>query len=187
MLDNSHSQSEPENSASFSKAQNDDLSFQFAPSMDHMLCVLRQNKLNWFSFVEELKDIIQRYTPDTLNQILTGFSVYLSTSDVTSDEEKLIKESRQAFMETERQQCIDEVDDDIVYSDDETNSINPDEWLSITGLDSAAAKEMIVKQRKIYKRKVRTRAIKAKTEARLLKKRLPKRVSTILTKYPNIG
>ena len=46
---------------------------------------------------------------------------------------------------------------------------------------------MIIKQRKIYKRKKKRRAVKAATNARLLQLHMPSRVFDILSKYPNIG
>lgn len=120
-----------------------------------------------------------------MNQLLADFAFYLTTSYVTVEGEKLIEESRQAYLETERRYAAEESDD--IGSDDESDIINPEDWLSITGLDSEAAKEMIVKQRKVYKRKIQARAARAATEARLLQRKLPNRVSNILLKYPNIG
>lgn len=179
-----HSGSVDPDTMNKSKATDDCMTF--APSFDHMVLILQENELNWFAFVIELKNVIAGYSPESFNQLLIDFAFYLSSSDVTVEEEKLIEESRQAYLETERRQYHTEESADIV-SDDESDVVNPDDWLSVTGLDTEAAKEMIVKQRKIYKRKKRTRAVKAVTESRLLRKRLPNRVPNILLKYPNIG
>ena len=181
-----HVNSAPTDPDAINKNEEANQSIQFAPSLDHMLLILRENKLNWFAFVAELRNVIRGYTPEALNQLLADFAFYLSCSDVTVEEEKVIEESRQAYLETERIRYTAEESEDI-GSDEESDIINPDDWLSITGLDSEAAKEMIVKQRKIHKRKIQARASKAATEARLLQRKLPNRVSNILLKYPNIG
>ena len=54
-------------------------------------------------------------------------------------------------------------------------------------MDSNAAREMILKHKKIYRRKSHARAAKAMAEACLLRRKLPNRVSRILKKHPNIG
>ena len=71
-----------------------------------------------------------------------------------------MEQSRQAYLETERQANIHNTDKDIV-TDDESDNISPDDWLDISDIDSDAAKNMIVKQRKINKQKAREKAPKA--------------------------
>ena len=80
-----------------------------------------------------------------------------------------------------------EVSDQDINSSDESNSVNPDDWLDVTDLNSEAAKNMISMQRKIYRKKASLKAAKKIAVARLLKRKLPKRVSRVLKKYPNIG
>lgn len=159
---------------------------QLLPTLNHMLSILRRNKLNWFALVEELNVLARERSPESIDQLLTDFALFLSSSDATVEEKKLIEESRQAYLETERIRYNSEDSEDI-QSDSDSDVVNPDDWLNITELNSEAAKEMIIKQRKIYKRKKKRRAIKAATNARLLRRRLPSRVASILLKYPNIG
>jgi hypothetical protein len=46
---------------------------------------------------------------------------------------------------------------------------------------------MVIKQRSIHRRKAQRKFAKAVAKARLLKIKMPKRVSRILKRYPNIG
>ena len=132
-----------------------------------MLSILCRNKLNWFALVEELNVLARECSPESIDQLLTDFAIFLSSSDATVEEKKLIEESRQAYLETERIRFNSEDSEDI-QSDSDSDVVNPDDWLNITELNSEAAKKMIIKQRKIYKRKKKRRAIKAATNARLL-------------------
>ena len=83
-------------------------------------------------------------------------------------------------------QCCQSTDEDI-DSSDESDSVNPDDWLNITDLDSEATRKMVIKQRSIHRRKAQRKFAKAVAKARLLKRKMPKRVSRILKRYPNIG
>lgn len=67
---------------------------------------LRENNLNWFSFVEELKLLLRSYTMQVLHQALLDFVYYLSKSDLTVDEERLVEQSRQVFLEAERMKSV---------------------------------------------------------------------------------
>lgn len=160
-------------------------SMTFSPSCDHMLLILRGNHLNWFSFIEDLKTVTRGFTQESFNQLLIDFAFYISSSDVTEEEEKLIEESRQAFVATERQRIAQQPVESI-ESDDENDAVSPDDWLNVTSLDSKAAQEIILKHRKIYRRKSRARAAKVVAEARLLRRKLPNRVSKILKEHPSI-
>jgi len=126
-------------------------SITFSPSCDHMLLILRENRLNWFSFVEELKTVTRGFTQESFNKIiiLIDFAYYISSSDVTEEEEKLIEESRQAFLVTERQRIVQQPVE-FIESDDENDVVSPDDWLNVTSLESKAAQEIILKHRKIY-------------------------------------
>lgn len=54
----------------------------FYPSYEHLLLVLRENSLNWISFVEELKLTLPNIT-EALDQLLMDFVYFLSSSDLT--------------------------------------------------------------------------------------------------------
>ena len=74
-----------------------------APSHEHLLFILKKTNLNWFSFVEELKLLFRNYTVQVLHQTLLDFVYYLSNSSLSIDEERQVEQSRQAFLELERQ------------------------------------------------------------------------------------
>jgi hypothetical protein len=63
----------------------------------------------------------------------------------------------------------------------DSESDNPDDYIS----DDVIAK--IKKQQKLIKRRKKRFFTMKKTEQRLLKRKIPKAVSKILTKFPNIG
>ena len=70
------------------------------PNHEHLLLILRENRLNWISLVRELQELLKAYTEDVVNQALVYFVFWLSTgaNDVTTEEEKLIEQSRQAYL-----------------------------------------------------------------------------------------
>jgi len=152
------------------------------PSMEHLLYMLRANELNWFSFVEELRMLLKEMTPEALNVVLLDFAHYLSSSDIDRNEERLIEQSRQAFLERERQRVMNS-DDDIVS---DTESDNPDDWLEIDDISTKKANDMVVKQWKLKKARARVHAAKAVAKACLLKRRVTKKVSRIVKLSVNI-
>ena len=134
-------------------------SVQFLPTLDHFLWILRRNKLNWLAFVEELNILLAKeYSSESVIQLLTDFALFLSNSDLTVEEKKLIEESRQAYLEAERVRYNSED----IQSDSDSGAVNPNDWLNITisNLNSEAAKEMIIKQQKIYKQKRKKKLLK---------------------------
>lgn len=70
------------------------------PSHEHLLLILRENRLNWISLVGELEDLLHAYSEEVINQALMDFAYWLSVgpNDVTPEEEKLIEQSRQAYL-----------------------------------------------------------------------------------------
>ena len=75
----------------------------FTPSNEHLLLVLRENKLNWFSFALEVEMTFTNYTENVLDQKLLDFSHYLSESDLSPEEEQLVEQSRQAHLASRRE------------------------------------------------------------------------------------
>ncbi|CAB4038738.1 Hypothetical predicted protein [Paramuricea clavata] len=120
---------------------------------------------------------------DSWDQLLIDFAYYLSGCDIDVDEKQLIEQSKQAYLERERQCMMDESSD--IVSDSESD--NPDDWVGIDNIASKQAKEMVAKQWKRLKQRSRIKAAKAIVHAGLLKQNVTKKVSRILEKYPNIG
>ena len=68
----------------------------FLPSMNHLLLMLRENQLNCFAVVAELKFSFPNLSTETHNHILLDFGEFLSSSDLTEDKEKIAEQSQQA-------------------------------------------------------------------------------------------
>ena len=167
-----------------SKQKEDCMIVNPTPTMQHMLLMLRSNELNWFSFVEELRMLLQKFTTEALNEVLIDFAHYLSSSDINKNEERLIEQSRQAYLERERRRVMEEENSDI-ESDPESD--NPDDWVDIDDISSKQAKEMVAKHWKILKRRARIHAAKAIAQAGFLKRKITKRVARVIEKYSNIA
>ena len=75
------------------------------PSFDHLVFILRQNNLNLFSFVEEIKSTIRGLSPEAMSQLLIDFAHYLPVSDL-SNEEREVEHSRQSFLLYYREKCV---------------------------------------------------------------------------------
>ena len=116
-----------------SKQKEDCMIVNPTPTMQHMLLMLRSNELNWFSFVEELRMLLQEFTTEALNEVLLDFAHYLSSSDINKNEERLIEQSRQAYLE----RVMEEENSDI-ESDPESD--NPDDWVDIDDISSKPKK-----------------------------------------------
>ena len=86
-----------------------------AISSDRMLSILRDNGLNWFSFIEELKAIF-RCQSDALNQTLTSFVGFIPSSDVTEKDKLLIEQLCEAFLLKE-----DRESENVVVSESESD------------------------------------------------------------------
>lgn len=72
------------------------------PDMEHLLLIFRENSLNWFAFVGELKTLLQNYSEETVTYALTDFSDNLENMDLTDEEMSQVEISRQAYLECER-------------------------------------------------------------------------------------
>ena len=74
------------------------------PTNENLQILLREHRLNWFAFVMELKLTLREFSSDDLNEALEEFTQFLSSSDVSAEEKKLIEHSRHVFLFAERQQ-----------------------------------------------------------------------------------
>ena len=62
-----------------------------APCNGTLLSWLRENKLNWFSFYEEVSQYLKSYSSEVLSQVLLDFTDYLSNSDLSEQEGSLVE------------------------------------------------------------------------------------------------
>ena len=159
------------------------------PSFEHLMCILRQSKLNWFLFVENVATATRTLSADVRSQLLSNFAYFLSSSDLTEDEEKQVEESRQSFLLYQR----DRIENDrtvnmlqgTVCSDSESD--NPDEWIDVPDIRAEAGKKLIQKTRRSIRQKAKRRIATRIAEECLLKRRIPKRVGRVLRDFPDIG
>ena len=158
------------------------------PSFDHLVFILRQNNLNLFSFVEEIKSTIRGLSPEAMSQLLIDFAHYLPVSDLSNDEEREVEHSRQSFLLYYREKKIEEREIDMlegnVCSDSESD--NPDEWIDVD-LRTDAGKKLIQKERRRIRQKAKRQAAKSVAEECLLRRKIPKRVGRVLRVFPDIG
>ncbi len=153
------------------------------PSSEQLLCALRANNLNWLSFVEETKLRYRQLMEESFDLMLSRLSQLLDSNIVTRDEKALIEQSRNAFHATTRQaRARDEI-----VSDSESD--DPEDWIRLrqSTAESKEMQEKIRKQRNIFLKRRKRLIAKEVTQRCLLRRRLPKRVSKTLLKYPQIG
>ena len=153
-----------------------------APGNEHLVMILRESNHNWFSFVEELKMLLHMYTPEVLNQVLVDFAAFLPFSDLSDEEKRLVEQSRQAFLMTERRRVAKE-DDDVV-SDSESD--DSEDWVDVGEGLTEKMKSLVVNEKRKQKKRDR-RFLKLVAEKSVLKRRVPKRASKLLKQFLNLG
>ena len=159
-------------------------SLVFTPTQDHLALMLRESNLNWFVFVDELIVLLRQYNTSVIEQVLLDFAHNMSFMDFTEEEERLIEQSRQAYLTRSRQQALG-CQDNRVVTDSESD--NPEQWLSVKKLNSPEGIKMIKKQRRILRSQTKRGVAKAIANRCLLKRKIPRRVSSILKEFPSIG
>ena len=120
----------------------------FYPSFQHLLLVLRENSLNCFSFVEELKLTLSNITEEALDQLLMGFVYFLSSSDLTPEEDAVVEQSWQAYLAQRRQTERENAE---VTTDSESD--NPEDWVQLRQAKTMNKdmQDKVKKQRQIFK------------------------------------
>ena len=146
--------------------------------------MLRESNLNWFVFVDELMVLLRQYNNSVIEQVLLDFAHNMAFIDFTVEEERLIQQSRQAYLAQSRQQALGCQLNGVVT---DSKSDNPEQWLSVKKLNSPEGIEMIKKQRRILRTRTKRRVAKVIADKCLLKRKIPKRVSSVLKEFPNIA
>lgn len=139
------------------------------PGMEHLLLILREHKLNWFAFVVKLRTLLQNYSEETLVDALTDVSDNLENMDLTDEEKVKVEMSKQAYLNMRLKAMVSDCDSD-----------DPDSFLAEN------SNKQVKLQRQKIKRKAKSFLARTKAEQRLLKRRVPKAVSKVLNKFPNI-
>ena len=158
----------------------------YAPTKEHLLYLLRSNDLNWFAFTEEVR-ITFTMTEEALGQLFIDFAHFISFTGLTDDEQKLVEQSRQAYLMQQRQkERENELNELHIVTDSESD--NPEDWVRIQHAQNAEEIQLkLRKQKAIYSRLRKRLTAKEVVNRRLLKRHIPNRVSRTLKKYPNIG
>ena len=105
----------------------------FTPIHDHLVLMLRESNLNWFAFVDESMILLRQYDKSVIEQVLLDFAHNISFMDFTEGEERLIEQSRQAYLTQSQQEALGCQDNNVVT---DSESDNPDQWLSVKKLNS---------------------------------------------------
>ena len=120
----------------------------FTPTNDHLALMLRESNLNWFAFVDELMILLRQYNKSVIEQVLLDFAHNMSFMDFTEGEERSIEQSREAYLTQSQPQALGCQDNNVVT---DSESDNPDQWLSVKKVNSPEGIEMIKKQRRILR------------------------------------
>ena len=154
-----------------------------SPSHDHLLTILRANQLNWFAFVAEPEQLLQGYSIDVLEQALLDFSEFLPWSDLSNEEDRQVEQSRQAYLQTQREKINSNHGE--IYTDSESD--DPEAWVGVDDALSSEGQALIRKHRAIIRRKAKREISKEISSKRYLMRKVPKKVSRTVARFPNIG
>ena len=150
-----------------------------------LMDLLRACELNWFLFVEVLKQKLNSYTKAVIDQILLDFSGQLHLPKLNEREESIVEQSRQAYLLSERLRVNhSDVDDDAIMSETEESSAD---WGNIHDPLQTEARNIISQKVKQLKRNARRKAAQRIADARFLRRKSGKNVGKILKECPGIG
>ena len=152
-----------------------------------LMDLLQECQLNWFCFAEVLKQKLSQHQGEhLLDQVLLDFSGQLPYLNLSLHVEKLIEQSRQAYLTDQRLNNLN--DDDMIVSESEEEGIQEAQSLSaVTDIMQPAAKAALEKRVKAVRRKSRREFVRQMTERRLLKRKRSRKLGRVLRNYPDIG
>lgn len=150
-----------------------------------LMDILKSCELNWFSFVEVIKEKMKDYSKEAIDQLLLDFSGQLHLFNLDEREELIIEQSRQAFLLARR---LDEnncdADDEAVLSEAEEMEVD---WGNIHDPLQKEAQSAIIQKIRNLRLGAKRKAAKKIAEERFLRRRRGKNVSKILKECPDIG
>lgn len=150
------------------------------PTQSTLLLLLRESNFNWFCFVEEVKLLMRDCNNEVVDKVLVDFNRDFQFMELNNNEKERTEISKQAYLNSEKVGTINNTGLTDSESDD------PEDWLNLN-VKSEKGKEVLLKQRGIIKRLAKRQQAKLIAERCLLKRKMPKRVSLILKRFPNIG
>ena len=149
-----------------------------------LMDILKSCELNWFSFVEVIKEKMNDYSKEAIDQLLLNFRGQLDLFNLEEKEERIIEQSRQPFLLTQKFQ-EDKFDGDDEAALSKAEEVEVDRGHIHDPLQKGAQS---VIQQTIKKLRLNAKRQAAKiAEARFLSRRRGKNVSKILKECPDIG
>ena len=147
--------------------------------------ILKSCELNWFSFVEVIKEKMKDYSKEAIDQLLLDFSGQLHLFNLDEREELIIEQSRQAFLLARRlDENNSDADDEAVLSEAEEMEVD---WGNIHDPLQKEAQSAIIQKIRNLRLGAKRKAAKKIAEERFLRRRRGKNVSKILKECPDIG
>lgn len=136
-----------------------------------------------------LKQKLSRHQGEhILEQVLLDFSRQIPFLNLSLHDEKLIEQSRQAFLADQRLQSLEEkYEDELISSESDEEQGQVDSLSGVTDILQPAAKDALQKRVKSVRLKAKRKAAKKIVEMRLLKRKRSKRVGRIMRDFPDIG
>ncbi|KAK3748500.1 hypothetical protein QZH41_000350 [Actinostola sp. cb2023] len=153
-----------------------------------LLDILRNCDLNWFGFVEVIQDMLRLrniYTDEAFQQLLLDFGGQLSFLGLSIEDERIVQQSRQAYLLSEREQIYRNQDtgEEIVSESDSSDT----EMLQGEDILGDRGRYILKKKRVALRRKGIREAKQRIAERRFQKRHRSKRVSQVLQECPGIG
>ena len=136
-----------------------------------LLSWLRETKLNWFSFFDDLQH------EETLNKVVMDVTEYLSHSDLSDEELQCVEMSRQAFIEFKQQQPLVIEDEEVFSESDPENEGTV--MQEIHSLTSESGKQSIRAARRAIRQRAKRTSAKQIASQSILKRKISKRASRI--------
>ena len=149
--------------------------------------ILEKCDLNWFYFVRVLKDMLS-VTKEVSNQLLLDFSGQLPFMGFSEEKEKLIEQSRQAFLSSER--MAENTQDDNSHIEVQSDSDSSEAEIWSIGIQSPVDEneKILIKEKRAAIRRKSIKEIKKRiAEKRVMKRRRSKRIGKLISKCPDIG
>jgi len=153
-----------------------------------LLDVLRKCNLNWFEFVTVVHDMLgNNVTNEAFQQLLLDFGGQLSYLGISIEDERLIEQSRQAYLLSERLRDTQNDEDGCEINISGSESSEDEMWMPDEDILGERVMDILKKKRAALKRKSKREVKKLLAEKRFQKRRRSKRVSKLLKDCPDIG
>ena len=159
------------------------------PNHSLLARALSESNFNWFEFHEKIEGIMEQTDSNNVSKTLEEFFLQIPHMGLSQNQMEHTVQSHRAFQAAasesyEQERIARSINGEIVS---ESESDDPDQYVGITSITSAAGRELIRKKRVSIKTRHRRMRAKIVAEKRLLARKLSKRTSKVLRDCPNIG